>query len=238
MIEKLKEVLGIKKKKVLVLIHGFGVRAHHEFDLYLENQNNYFDEIKAFDMFDVDDPEDHDHKAWIKRCELVMKQLDYEKTDVYLLGFSMGGVIASYLASVYPVKKVVLVAPAFIHFSVENYTNLAIKGASKLVNKNQSTNKSLPNSFYQGFLDLVSEYKNSIAYVECPVLILHGDHDEIIPLRSAEWGYENIPHDNKRLVILHRSGHKILDDTSRDVAYELIEAFYNDKFLQSLERSK
>lgn len=222
-----------KKKKALVLIHGFGVRASHEFDLYLSHQNIKFDVIKSFDMFDIDNLDDNDHKQWIKRCEDVMRSIDTDKYDIYLMGFSMGGVIASYLASIFKVYKLVLVAPAFIHFSPESYANIAIKGASKLLNKHQPVKKTMPSCFFQGFLDLVSDYKNSIAYVTCPVLLLHGDSDETIPLRSSEWGYEQIEHEQKKLVILHKSGHKILDDINRDIAYELIDAFYRDKLLSN-----
>lgn len=66
----------------------------------------------------------------IAQKKLQNSLLKYDK--VYLLGFSMGGVIVTHLASIYPVEKLILISTAFIHFHFENYTNIALKTSKKI----------------------------------------------------------------------------------------------------------
>lgn len=231
-IEEKDEIKTENKGPVLVTIHGFGVRRSAEMDQFVSYCKDWLPQVITFDMFDIEDENDNDPHAWIERAK---KQLDLvckENENVYLLGFSMGGVIASYLATLYPVKKLILIAPAFIHFSLENYYSIAKNEASKLVFKNKPTKPKLPKSFYNSFLEVVKEYKSSIGEVQCPVLLIQGDEDEVIPPKSSVWGYEQIQHDQKKLVFLHEGKHRILDDEKvKDVAYLLIQNMICDEIL-------
>ena len=100
-------------RPVIITIHGYGRRRSHEMDniaAWAEKEN--FDIIQ-FDLYDLFDEKDCDPKQWLSRAR---KQVDIyiaQKRPIYLLGFSMGGVIASYLASLYPVEKLVLVCAGF-----------------------------------------------------------------------------------------------------------------------------
>lgn len=227
------EPLVPEKEPVLVCIHGFGVRRSVEFDQFKQFAEMTLPKIITFDMFDIQNEEDQDPKRWLKRAMKQMDEIVKEHDEIYLLGFSMGGVIASYLATLYPIKKLVLISPAFIHFSLENYTNIVINEASKLVFKEKkSEGISMPKSFYNGFLEIVKEHKNSIAQVKCPILLLQGDDDEVIPTKSSEWAYEQIKHNQKRLAFLHKGKHRVLDDEHvKDMAYLLIQDFILDKLL-------
>lgn len=222
-----------KPEPVLVTIHGFGVRRSREMAQFAAYAENILPKVITFDMFDIEKEEENDPELWIQRAKAQMDEVFQEDRDVYLLGFSMGGVIASYLATQYPVKKLILIAPAFIHFSLENYTNIVINEAAKLVRKDKKSDKpSMPKSFYNGFLDIVKEYKNSIAQVTCPILILQGDEDDVIPPRSSEWAYEQIPHEKKRLAFLHGGKHRVLEDEKvKDMAYNLINDYIHDQLL-------
>lgn len=222
------------KPKVLITIHGFGVRRELEMEQLVAYARDRFPEIITFNMFDIDDSNDDDYMKWIQRAEIVIQKELNDNKEIYLLGFSMGGVIASYLASKYAVRKLVLVAPAFIHFNLENYTTMLIKGANQLLSskKEYDLKPKMPLSFYNGFLDCVKQYKHTIEKVSCPVLILHGDSDEVISKRSSEWAYEHISHSMKRCIILHLGKHRLLQDQNcKDVAFFLIESFLSDKLL-------
>lgn len=50
----------------------------------------------------------------------MVDELTAQNADVILIGFSMGGVIAAHLAAVKPVKKLILLAPAFNYINVGN----------------------------------------------------------------------------------------------------------------------
>lgn len=233
MFEKLKQFFINKNQQtpVIVTIHGFGVRREKEMDDFLEYAQAHLCEVKTFNLFELDE-EDHDYKKWVERAENALLEEIKNNRKIYLLGFSMGGVIASYLASKYPIEKLILISPAFIHFNLENYTNIAIKTGKKFFSSSDEVKPSLPKNFYGDFMECVKEYKNEIRKVPCPVLIIQGDDDEVIPTRSSEWGYEQIEHDQKQLIFLHQGKHRILSDEKvKDVAFLLIDDYFHDRLL-------
>lgn len=240
--EKNKHLLFKKKKKdkVLVTIHGFGVQRKHEMDDFI----NYYAKkrkmkVISFHMFDVSDENDNDYHQWVMIAQKKLENAFLKYDKVYLLGFSMGGVIASHLASLYPVEKLVLVSPAFIHFHLENYTNIAIQTSKRLFGTSQVKKTSIPKSFYPAFINCIKEYKNDVKNVRCPVLIIQGDDDEIIPVKSSEWAYEQIQHDQKRCVFLHSGKHRILQDIDvKDIAFVLIDSFLDDQLLAPPKENK
>ena len=222
-------------KPILITIHGFGTRRSKEMDVLKEWSKNHLPEVKAFDMFDPFDELDSDWHKWLKKAEDVMKEAQIEKREIYLLGYSMGGVLASYLASKYPVKKLILVAPAFLHFNIENYASLVIKGANHLLNsgKNEDEKKpSMSTAFYTSFLDCVKHLKGAIVDVSCPVLIIQGDNDAVISTRSSEWAFNQIKHEQKRCLFIHGGTHRLLSDFRvNNEAFLLIKLFIDDEIL-------
>jgi len=90
---------------------------------------------------------------------------DYPEDKIYLLGYSLGTGMASYLAAENSPAELTLVAP---------YTNLEDM-------KNQAF-WWLPNFLLKYRLDTESR----IATVKCPVNIFHGTQDELIPFAMAE----------------------------------------------------
>jgi len=54
-------------------------------------------------------------------------------------------------------------------------------------------------------LDVARSARKSIS--DCPLLVVHGDRDTVVPLEHGKAVYENWPHETKRLLILHDAGH-------------------------------
>ena len=52
------------------------------------------------------------YQQWIDHAEAELDKLIETCDEVYVIGFSMGGLIASYLAANYPVKKLILLSAA------------------------------------------------------------------------------------------------------------------------------
>lgn len=230
------ELLDVSEenKPILITIHGFGTRRSLEMNDFALWSKDHLPELIAFDLFDYADETDCDWHEWVRRAEVVLKKAQSEKREIYLLGFSMGGVIASYLATRFPVKKLILIAPAFIHFNLENYTNIVIKSASVLLSSKVDEVKkdSLPKTFYSAFLDCIKQLKSSISEVTCPVLLIQGDDDEVIATRSSEWAFNQIKHDQKRCIFLHGGAHRLLSDAKvNQEAFLLIQLFIEDKIL-------
>lgn len=224
------------KKPILFCVHGFGVRRTHEFDelkLYFENLGYTIIIPEIYDQTILDDI---DSNEWLKRVEEPLKKLIDQKRRVCMIGFSMGGVIASYFASKYKVERLVLLAPAFEYITVKAILDTMEGVARNIIKKpeiNQSDYPPLPDHFTSTFRDIVSRCKDSIKQISCPVLILHGTLDETIPLRSSEYAYDSIYHLNKRLLILKNVNHRILDDFSyKNDVILIIEEFIKNRFIK------
>lgn len=209
-----------EKNPIIVTIHGFGKKCRHEFDPLA----SYFTAKKytviQFDMYDIHNENDANYKQWIKRCEEQLKDVLKTKREVILIGFSMGGVIASYLASLYPVSKLILVAPAFQYLDLQKIGQQGIKSIKSIGKKE----KQVPSSKQtKAFTDIVSQYKESISLVHCPVLFLHGTADEVIPPDSSRHAYKKTP-SLKRLIFIEGGKHRMLyDGTMEQTCFVIIE---------------
>lgn len=223
------------KLPVLYCVHGFGIRRTIEFDplkKYFEAKGH---EVICVELFDQCDEEDDDPKVWFDRAEQGLKKIIDQKRKVWLVGFSMGGVIATKLATLYPVERVVLLAPAFDYLSLKTVINVAEKVARTVTKKPKlvpSVYPPLPDHFTFSFRNIVSMCKDSINELSIPVLFLHGSVDETIPVRSSENAYAKVTHSNKLLMIIEEVNHRLLDDEyhNQDIL-KIIECFLNGQLV-------
>lgn len=221
-----------KKKPVIVTIHGFGKRLHHEFDPFA----NYFKaknyEVIQFDIYDINDPNDADIQQWIQRCEDTMHDVLQQHDEIILVGFSMGGVIASYLATVFPVKYLILSAPAFQYLDMQKIMGYGVKAVNKLRSNNKNKAEEKPSSKQvNAFTEIVSKYRESISQVSCPVLMIHGTKDEVIPLDSSRNAYKKI-NAKKSLIFFETGKHRMLyDNTIQNQIFPILELMMEGKLL-------
>lgn len=196
-----------KNKPLVVTIHGFGQNRSHELDNLAQYLKEHGYPVVQFDIYSLEDSTDANAKEWLARCEKQMQQAFARSRDVVLVGFSMGGVIAAWLASVYQVQKLVLVAPAFHYLDFEKIA----KSVTKSVSRKKDT--SVPGSAQtKAFREVVSLCKDSIDHIHCPTLILHGTADEIIDPSSSHDAWKRLGTNTKRLLYLEGAGHKMLYD--------------------------
>ncbi|MFR2704516.1 MAG: alpha/beta hydrolase [Longicatena caecimuris] len=222
-----------KTKPVILTIHGYGRRRKHEFDNLALWGKKKMDMISSSLICMI-----YLMKKIMIGCagyNVQKDQLDqYKKTnrDIYLVGFSMGGVIASYLAAMVPVKKLVLLAPAFSYINMDMITDAITKSAISLWTNDKKEEIQLPRSFYSAFSELIKNPKKYITKVDCPILFLHGDEDEVISIKSSINAYDKVPHERKKLIILHEGHHRLLmDEKVNWEAYQIMKLFFDDHLL-------
>lgn len=212
-------LLKRKKKPTIVTIHGFGRNLSHEFDSLARYLKSKKYNVIQFDMYDIQNPNDADFTKWVKKCEDQLENVIHKNNNVVLIGFSMGGVIASYLASVFKVHSLILCAPAFEYMDLSKVTSLFKKS-----NSNGPSSKQ-----YQAFTKIVSQYKESISHVDCPILFIHGTDDEVISYTSSQHAYKKVHHDKKRLIYLEGAKHRFLyDGMMEHTAFVFIEKMLED----------
>jgi len=229
----------VKKSPVLLCIHGFGVRRIHEFDplkRYFENEGY---RVVIPTLFDPNDESDIDANQWISRAEVELKQLIEQHERVWLVGFSMGGVIASKLASLYPVERLVLLAPAFEYITLKAVLGKVEDLARNVIKRNDKTDPalSLPDHLSNVFKEVVNVCKDSIEQVYCPVLFLHGSADEVIPIRSSENAYAKLKTPEKLMLVLQNVPHRILDEAGLNAdVLQIIHSFFKQEIVKESTR--
>ena len=171
------------------------------------------------------------HKDWIRSVDEKIEELikmGYSK--IYVVGHSMGGVLAAYAASKYPqVKKVVLAAPAFKYIGDKNH--FSIKKATSIVR-----DYGLPEIIFRGlerlpmnaineFMTLVNKLQETPTKISAPILILQGLKDDIAPRESSEYVFNSDKKRKKSLVYLEKSNHDLFNGPQKDEINIKIEKF-------------
>ena len=224
-------------KKAVLIIHGFAGGCYDEesIAIYLE--------LKGYHVFQFTLP-GHDKKMfqhvtreeWKKSCdehiELLIRN-GYKR--IYLIGHSMGGVLACYLASKHKeVKKLVLAAPAFKYmtFGGDEFKLFhALRNTPKLF-KDYGKEVLLPRallfpiSVVKEFMILVDESQDLPSKIKCPVLLFHGTNDDVVPNTSSEYVYNSVLSKKKEIVILKNTTHDIFRSEEIDKINKKIKDFF------------
>ena len=223
-------------KKAILIVHGFAGGTYDQ-----EELANYLELNRNFDVFQFTLP-GHDknlskveHQAWESASEEMIEWLirkGYNK--IYLIGHSMGGVIATYLASKYKeVKKLVLAAPAFHYLNViKNDLNVgkSLKIAPKII-KDYGGDEVVARmlkfdvSVIREFMDLIKHYYDYPKYVTCKTLIIQGKNDSLVPVTSSEYVYNNINTNKKYIVYLDGETHDLFRSEKQEETFKLVEQF-------------
>jgi len=249
-----------KQKKVgLYLIHGFndtGDSIYGEFISLINRRTTFKAVAKNLQGHNCSDElNTFDYKQCIHDVEGDYAEFKRDFDEVYIIGFSMGGVIASHLASKFGCEKLVLLAPAFKYIESTNLgkdffeiIREEIKTSSfadlfkpkimdsigeiiekkykdeAVVFKKYLKGKVAPSlRAYLNFMLLVDKLDNEIEIKDTPVRIYIGEHDELVPIKSALHIYNQIESKNKRLIILPHVYHDLMNSTLReDLSKEII----------------
>lgn len=234
MIERFKKWFPFHKEKeeksMILCIHGFGRRLSHEYDNFKSwNDTGY--EMVTFDIYNLHDVNDCIPNLWIKRCEGIAESYINAGYKLYVVGFSMGGVLATHIASKYKVERLFLISPAFDYLHVGNIANTVVNKIRKQPSEKEN-GPIIPSGFTPCFMEVVRLCKDDIINITCPVFFVHGDEDETIPLRSSLNAYEKVKHENKKMIIMHEGKHRLMmhENTGWEV-YQIFKLFMNQTFL-------
>jgi pimeloyl-ACP methyl ester carboxylesterase len=134
-------------------------------------------------------------------------------THVAVYGFSMGTAIASYVASERSVAGLIVVAPmssAVEFFRAFGPTHLRDFNVDKLM--------TTPDA------DEAYDEAGMVAKSTAPLLVVHGDADDVIPYAEGKEVYEASRSTHKKFVTLHRVDHN--DAPGRRETLEALETFF------------
>lgn len=230
----------MRLRKAILMIHGF---AGGTYDL--EELANFLRLNTKYDIYQFTLPghigriRHVKYQEWIDASEnMVKKLIDNGYSRIYLIGHSMGAVIATYLAGSYiEVKKLVLAAPAFHYFKNEG-DKVDIKESLKVIPKllkEYGTSEIMDRFIKTGlgpvkeFMSLVKELYNSPKDITCPTLVIQGKKDDVAPLTSSKYVYNNLSSNLKRLEYFDEVNHDVFRKKRKEEIFKLVEDFLKNK---------
>jgi len=227
------------EKKGCVLIHGFTgspreieVIANHlkKFDIKVSTPtlpgHGYPLNKKDMNRFGW--------KDWVEAAESALLEMIEQVEEVYLVGFSMGGIIAAYLSTKYSIKKLVLLSASVYYLSMKRFLKDFFEGL-----RHQTISDHFQHYFYKishtplksaiNFRRLVKTLIPYIQQVKVPTLIIQGELDDLVDPKSAVYIFKTISSQEKYLYFLSKSKHIIGLDVEKEKVVQLVQDFFFPK---------
>lgn len=222
-----------------LIIHGYtgGPYEVEPLATYLDEQTNWDIEVPTLPGHGKTLAlENISHEHWLQAAENSLQKLKEKYTKVYLIGFSMGGMIAAYLAAKFKVDKLVLLATAGKIFSLRQLTldfgeviTDRIKGTLQ-ENLNYQRYKQkigkIPLKSNIEFLKLVKYTREYLKDIQSPVFIAQGIQDGIVPVSTASYlDREITTSSQKEVVLFEKSDHLICWGDDKDTLNGMVHDF-------------
>ncbi len=217
--------------RTVFFIHGFSAKKEDNaylFD-YLEKKKGI--RLKTFTL-----PGHTEHGVakitydkWLEKAEEELCRIKKDKKQIILVGHSMGGAIAAILASKYKeIEKLILIAPAFtVGSPVQNREDLKALFLRKDHPFGTGFEGVLQKLFTVPFKDVREVRKvallaqASLEQIECPVLLLHGTMDQVVPISSSIEVYAKIKGE-KQFTILTDVRHQVFKSRKKEAISKYI----------------
>ncbi|MCZ8513097.1 alpha/beta fold hydrolase [Paenibacillus filicis] len=149
--------------------------------------------------------------------------------SIDLVGFSMGGLIAAYLANRFPIRRLVLLSAAVIYVSPRRFVNhLAMRiRARDWSHLDRAKRTSLPAAFQ--FMKLARYARQSeLPRVSVPTLVVQGEQDQIVHPRSAFYIYNRLQ-GRRELFLLPESRHMVCLEHEAPQLFKEVTRFLNQE---------
>ena len=216
-------------RKAIVIIHGFSGNLYDN-----EYLMNYLELEPMYDVFASTLPGHNKDRFSDAKFEDWKNHVDEEITNlikngykkIYVIGHSMGGVLAGYVASKYPeIKKVVFLNAAYDYFNFkQNKDDIKEKSLTKYSHLWQKIIRLSPFMINE-FRKLVKDGKTYLNNVNCDALILRSTADEIIPYETGDLIYNGISSKNKYITDIKDATHRVLVGDKKEISSEYIKLF-------------
>ena len=205
-------------RKAILVIHGFGGGVYDE-----EYLTNRLELIKNYDVYTFTLPGHDGIKANMTEEKWI------EKT---VIGHSMGGVLATRLASKYKeIKKLVLLAAAFRYLEFKEEKLDVIKSITKLPTlakeyKDEFVSRlqRMPLSSLKEFMNTIRHNEDALKKIYIKTLIIQGTSDNVVPQETADFIYDLIPTKEKEVLMCAGVNHDIFRSNKKEqITNEIIE---------------
>lgn len=183
---------------------------------------------------------------WERDFERAFTAMREVCTKVFIGGFSTGGLLALIHAAQYKVEGVVVVNSALkltdlrvsyvvptLHFFNEMIGYLKAKGIMEWIDNSHTEHPTInyhkhPLASVYQLEKIMTKTRYTLNKITDPILIIQGDKDPIVKSESAKLIYDSVSSEDKKLLIIPRKRHAILDDAGSDEVFEAVYRFIGD----------
>ena len=180
------------------------------------------------------------HTDWITAVTQDVAKLASESEKVYVIGCSMGGVLALYLSSIFPLNGCIVGGTVlkFKNSFTVNYLNTIICKILKISKKKDTSKNTLPVTFY-GYsaypLIALNEFKKlnkivrqRMSKIKNPTFIIHSNIDRLSTDENITIIQNSIKSENPELLIVERAHHNLFDkNPDQELIFARILKFIN-----------
>lgn len=209
-------------KTGVLFIHGFtgGTYEVQPFVSYIEKYTEWSVEVPTLPGHGVTlDLGNVSAQNWLMEAELAMRRLRKRVDRVIVVGFSMGGLIAMYLALRYPVDRLVLLSAAAKYISPSILLEDVKIMLGESITKNYTSDTFYHLYHYKlahtpmkaifEFLKIVKMVEPYYTQIKSPVCIVQGEKDGIVPVGTARHLFEKLGGEEKMMITSPMGKHHI-----------------------------
>lgn len=159
-------------------------------------------------------------------------------SEIFVIGLSMGGLLAMRIGRDFPVKKIVsMSAPIFIanernlrflpplERSVGRYQRKNRRDLPELAKRYNVSYAQMPLVCVHQLLDIIEDTKKILPEITRPILIAQSENDHTVKVESGQYIYDHVQSEEKHLFKMNLSGHLVTLDIEHDKLFVEIENF-------------
>ena len=207
------------------LIHGFSNTTYEIKELAEFLANNGFHTI-ANNLpghgTNINECNKVKYKDWIDKVTQDVAMLASTSEKIYVIGCSMGAVLALYLASIFPLNGCI-VGGTVLKFNNPFTVNYVVPLLHGIIKKSNKPINYLPNIKFYGYeaypLTALNEFRKlikvvmkKISKITIPTLIIHSNADRMSVKENLEIVKNAIKSKQKKILIVEKSHHNLFDE--------------------------
>ena len=179
---------------------------------------------------------------WIEFVEQGVADMSSRCDNIYVIGISMGAVLALHLSSIFPLNAVVVASPV-LKFKDYISTRILTPLFHRLIpfrEKRKSYPKAVRDKYnYFGYQvwplsavnemrKLTNQVKKSLPDVKCPALIIHSTVDMLSIPENISLVYDNISSEIKEKLIVKQASHNLfVPNPDQELIFQKVTSFFN-----------
>jgi len=164
-------------------------------------------------------------RDWIETASQWAERITKQYGSFDLVGFSMGGLIAAYVANRFPVRRLALLNTAVYYISPGRFVRHAVNVLRSGDFSSLRLKYGTPFRAIAQFAMLAKELRCEFSELKVPTFIAHGDLDEVVHPRSAAY-IEKKMKGEKVVSIFPQSRHLICLGPESEQLFAEVERFF------------